>query len=391
MRSLELFTGAGGLALGLAAAGFQHVALVERDQDSCATLCENQRRRVKDMAPWRIAQCEVERFDYSSVPEDIELLAAGVPCQPFSIGGKHRGHEDDRNMFPETVEAIRKLRPKAVLIENVRGLMRSSFARYFGYIQLMLTYPEIRRRSDERWCDHFTRLERYHTRGRPDGLHYRVVARVLNAADYGVPQKRERVFIVAFRSELHLEWSFPPCTHSQDALLWSQFVTRDYWHRHEAPKRLIPKPGGKISHRVERLRDGLLPLLQPWRTVRDAISDLARPSHKRGSDEPDLTHFLIPGARQYVGHTGSVLDEPAKTLKAGDHGVPGGENMLAREDGSVRYFTIRESARLQTFPDEYVFPSSWTESMRQIGNAVPVQLAECLGKDILARLRTRIH
>jgi DNA (cytosine-5)-methyltransferase 1 len=391
MKSVELFTGAGGLALGLSTAGFHHLALVERDEHSCETLRENQRRNVADMSSWQVAEQDIERFDFTSIPEGIELLAAGVPCQPFSIGGKHRGHEDDRNMFPETVEAVRRLKPKAVLIENVRGLKRPSFAKYFGYIQLMVAYPEIRRLPKEDWFHHLARLERYHTWGKPDGLHYRVVVQVLNAADYGVPQKRERVFIVAFRSDLHLEWSFPPCTHSQDSLLWSQFITQEYWEQHRVPKRLIPRPTGKVNRRIARLRDGLLPLVQSWRTVRDAISDLPKPAKKRGSDEPSLNHFYIPGARQYVGHTGSALDEPAKTLKAGDHGVPGGENMLTELDGSVRYFTIRESARLQTFPDEYVFPGSWTESMRQIGNAVPVRLAECLGRDILARLRARLQ
>jgi DNA (cytosine-5)-methyltransferase 1 len=391
MKSIELFTGAGGLALGLAGAGFQHLAVVERDEHSCATLRENQRRGVRDMSSWKISEREIQKFDFTGIPEDIELLAAGVPCQPFSIGGKHRGHEDERNMFPETVEAVRKLKPKAVLIENVRGLKRPSFAKYFGYIQLMVAYPEVRRKPKEDWTNHLSRLERYHTGGKPAGLYYRVVAQVLNAADYGVPQKRERVFIVAFRNDLHLEWSFPPCTHSQDALLNSQFVTREYWDRHRVPNRQIPKPSEKLTLRLDRLSDGLLPLSRPWQTVRDAISDLPRPAKKRGLDEPSLTHFSIPGARQYVGHTGSALDEPAKTLKAGDHGVPGGENMLAEPDGSVRYFTIRESARLQTFPDEYVFPGSWTESMRQIGNAVPVRLAECLGNDILTRLRTRLQ
>jgi DNA (cytosine-5)-methyltransferase 1 len=391
MKSVELFTGAGGLALGLAGAGFRHLALVERDEDSCATLRENQSRRVRDMSSWRILQQDVEQLDFAAVPENIDLLAAGVPCQPFSIGGKHRGHEDDRNMFPATVEAVRRLKPKAILIENVRGLKRPSFAKYFGYIQLMVAYPEIGRRSSEGWFDHLSRLERYHTRGKPDGLYYRVVTQVLNAADFGVPQKRERVFIVAFRNDLHLEWSFPSCTHSQDALLWSQFITREYWEKHRVPKRLISKPYDKLTTRIERLRAGLLPFKQPWRTVRDAIGDLPRPARSRGFDEPGLTHFQIPGARPYIGHTGSALDEPAKTLKAGDHGVPGGENMLAEPDGSVRYFTIRESARLQTFPDEFVFPGSWTESMRQIGNAVPVRLAECLGKDILANLKSRLQ
>jgi len=96
-----------------------------------------------------------------------------------------------------------------------------------------------------------------------------------------------------------------------------------------------------------------------------------------------LNHVGNPGARVYPGHTGSPLDEPAKTLKAGDHGVPGGENMLRRPDGTVRYFTVREAARLQTFPDAYHFQGAWTEAMRQLGNAVPVALARAVA------LRTR--
>lgn len=98
-------------------------------------------------------------------------------------------------------------------------------------------------------------------------------------------------------------------------------------------------------------------------------------------------HVFNPGARSYPGHTGSPLDEPGKTLKAGDHGVPGGENMLLRPDGSVRYFTVREAARLQTFPDDYVFRGSWTETMRQLGNAVPVRLAEVIAGSVAATLR----
>src|SRR5260370_12883408 len=292
-------------------------------------------------------------------------------------------------MFPQAVDIIRAVKPMAVLIENVRGLTRSSFARYFNYIQLMLSYPEVRRKTGDEWQDHFARLERYHTRGRPEGLYYRVIARVLNAADYGVPQKRERVFIVGFRSDLGLEWSFPQPTHSFDSLLWEQFHSGEYWRRHSVSRRFVPRANSSILMKVDKLKSGLLPLQKPWITVRDVISDLPRPSKKREPDEPGLNHFFIPGARSYVGHTGSPLDEPAKTLKAGDHGVPGGENMLLEPDGSVRYFTIRESARLQTFPDDSVFPGSWTESMRQIGNAVPVTLATYLARNIRAILKGR--
>jgi DNA (cytosine-5)-methyltransferase 1 len=103
-------------------------------------------------------------------------------------------------------------------------------------------------------------------------------------------------------------------------------------------------------------------------------------------------HVGNPGARTYTGHTGSPWDEPSKTLKAGDHGVPGGENILRREDGSVRYFTVREAARLQTFPDEYVFRGAWCEGFRQLGNAVPVDLACAVATSVRERLeRPRIE
>jgi DNA (cytosine-5)-methyltransferase 1 len=387
MQSIELYSGAGGLALGISRAGFNHLAVVEIDQDSCATIRENQRRRVDGMHRWPVFNCDVRDFDASSIPEGIELIAAGVPCQPFSIGGKHKGHADERNLFPETIEVIRRVRPLAVLLENVRGLRRPSFSRYFSYIELMLTYPDIIRKKDEQWIEHLARLERHHTKGTRDGLHYQVVHRVLNAADYGIPQKRERLFMVAIRADLGVEWSFPSPSHSPDSLLCEQYCSGDYWDRHRvASKDRLPF-GLDIKERVRTLRNRLVPpTLKPWRTVRDAFSDLAQPFSRRSQDEPALTHFVIDGARTYAGHTGSPLDEPAKTLKAGVHGVPGGENMVVLQDGSVRYFTIRESARLQTFPDNFVFTSSWTESMRQIGNAVPVMLAEHVAR----RLKTTL-
>jgi DNA (cytosine-5)-methyltransferase 1 len=391
MQSVELYTGAGGLALGISRAGFKHLAVIELDRHSCNTIQENQNRRVEGVDYWPVFNCDVREFDFGSLPKGIELLAAGVPCQPFSIGGKHKGHSDERNLFPQTIDVIRCLKPKAVIIENVRGLRRPSFAKYFGYIELMLTYPEIVRKKEEQWAEHLSRLERYHTRGKRDGLLYRVVHRILNAADYGVPQKRERLFMVAIRADLGIEWSFPAATHSPERLLWEQFCSEEYWDRCDVPAGRRPKPAGALRARIRNLRSLLVPpTLKPWRTVREAISSLPKPPRFRTTDEPGLTHFSIPGARSYAGHTGSPLDEPAKTLKAGVHGVPGGENMLAEPDGSVRYFTIRESARLQTFPDSFVFPSSWTESMRQIGNAVPVMLAEQIAVNLKSTLSQRM-
>jgi DNA (cytosine-5)-methyltransferase 1 len=127
------------------------------------------------------------------------------------------------------------------------------------------------------------------------------------------------------------------------------------------------------------------PNSRPWRTVRDAICDLPGPGASGAIGIAN--HRFQPGARSYPGHTGSPLDEAAKTLKAGVHGVPGGENMLLLPDGSVRYFTVRESARLQTFPDAYELHGSWSEAMRQLGNAVPVELARVIASDVGQHLR----
>jgi DNA (cytosine-5)-methyltransferase 1 len=126
--------------------------------------------------------------------------------------------------------------------------------------------------------------------------------------------------------------------------------------------------------------------LKPWRTVRDALAGLPDPEFEPDAARRFLDHRFQPGVRFYPGHVGSGLDQPAKTLKAGDHGVPGGENALVRADGTGRYFTVRESARLQTFPDSYAFDCSWSEAMRQLGNAVPVTLAHAVAESVARAL-----
>ena len=120
--------------------------------------------------------------------------------------------------------------------------------------------------------------------------------------------------------------------------------------------------------------------------LRDALRDIPDPEFHPRTSSSFLNHRFQPGARSYKGHTGSPLDEPAKTLKAGVHGVPGGENAPPRPDGSIRYFSVRESARLQNFPDDFLFHGSWTETMHQLGNAVPVELARVVGEDVARHL-----
>jgi len=387
MKSVELFAGAGGLAMGVSLAGFDSLAVVEWDRWACDSIRENQRRGFPLVQDWNVWEGDVRHFDWATIPEGIDLLAGGPPCQPFSMGGKHRAFGDRRDMFPATVEIVRKLRPKSFLLENVKGLTRSSFANYYQYILLQLEFPEVVRGEKESWSEHFTRLQEEKTSGarHSSGLTYNVVPTLVNAADYGVPQKRERVFIVGFRADLGIEWSFPKPTHTLDALLHAQWVTGEYWERHRIAKRNRPEVPERLEMRVRKLASWLLPVdEQPWRTVRDALEEMPDP---RGRDDALFhNHNFQHGARSYPGHTGSPLDLPAKTLKAGDHGVPGGENMMVLESGEVRYFSARESARLQTFPDGYVFKGSWSEIMRQLGNAVPV----ALGRQVAASVAERI-
>lgn len=379
-QSLELFTGAGGLALGTHMAGFHHRMLLEWNEDACDTLQANaSAASISGIDAWRIVQADARLVDFGSIGA-VDLIAGGPPCQPFSIGGKHRGMDDVRDMIPQFVRAVRELSPRAFVLENVRGLLRTSFRTYFSYVTLQLSHPTVVRREEESWEEHLRRLEDIHTSGQDSDLNYRVVFRLLNAADYGVPQTRERVFIVGFRSDTGIEWHFPEPTHSQEALIHEQRVTGEYWNRHEVPSLSL------MPDSPPRVRIGKMPLplvqLRAWRTVRDAICDLPAPTIDQDNIAGHTNHRLRLGARSYTGHTGSPLDWPAKTLKAGDHGVPGGENMIAFQNDSVRYFTVREAARLQTFPDGWHFEGSWTEAMRQLGNAVPVTLAHTIAKSV---------
>ena len=375
--------------MGLELSDFQHKAVIEWDRWSCDTIRENQERKYPLVENWPLHRFDVREFGYDSLKENIDLVAGGPPCQPFSMGGRHRAHLDGRDMFPATVDVVRQLRPRAFVVENVKGLTRSAFANYFQYILLQLEFPEIPAKKDEEWLDHLARLEKEKTSGRRKGLTYEIVHRVLNATDYGIPQKRERVFIVGFRHDLGIDWSFPSKSHSLDSLLVSQWITGDYWDRHRIAKSKRPKLPALYSSRVDRIRrqnDRPDRTAHAWRTVRDAVADLPDPERDDREQPGVFNHRFQPGARTYKGHTGSPLDLPAKTLKAGDHGVPGGENMMVKDDGTVRYFTVRESARLQTFSDGYVFHGSWTETMRQLGNAVPVELAHLIGSSIAERL-----
>jgi DNA (cytosine-5)-methyltransferase 1 len=378
MRSVEIFSGIGGLALGLSQAGIEHECLIEWDKHCHQTLhfnCESQ----KSMSRWKLIHNDVRDIDFRQWEDRIDLIAGGPPCQPFSLGGKHRANNDSRDMFPQAARSVREVRPKFFLFENVKGLARPNFRQYFEYILFLLRFPEINIKDGETWLQHQIRLQKHANTKARTGLEYVIAWKVLNAADYGIPQIRERVIILGIRSDLGVLPTFPRPTHSESRLWYEQGVSHEYWERHgmkipsdENLKRPISK---NFVHHIENIK--------PWRTVRDAIEGLCDPELGTGGAS---NHIYKSGARSYPGHCGSFIDEPSKTIKAGAHGVPGGENMVRMRNGKLRYFTVRESARIQTFPDNYVFHSSWTESMRQIGNAVPVELGRLIGLHLVSLL-----
>lgn len=381
IESLELFCGTGGLALGLQQAGLQHKALIECDKDSCENIAANIINGYKLIQNWSVIQSDIRMIRFNERFSGIQLVSGGPPCQPFSLAGKHQANKDQRDLFPEAIRAVRELRPYAFIFENVKGLLRPAFSRYFNYILLQLRYPDLIIRDNMTLEEHINELELCNANGKRNELTYNVAFTLLNAADYGVPQLRQRVVIVGFRSDLNSNWVFPAPTHSKDALLYSKWVNGIYWRRHGLPTpKSIPV---KDRNTLERLKKNP-PSLLPWVTVRDALDGLPDPM-KKNSSVPN--HEFRGCAKSYPGHSGSILDEPSKTIKAGVHGVPGGENMLILDDGTQRYYTVRESARIQTFPDEYLFHGSWSKSMRQIGNAVPVKLAKTIGYSIYQELK----
>ena len=388
--SIELFTGGGGLALAMHDAGFRHLVAVELEKRACATLRAN---RANDYTAsgalpsklsdrWPLVEGDVHNVDFNRWHGQVDVIAGGVPCQPWSLGGVHKGYDDHRNLWPELFRCVRETRPKAIIAENVKGLLRPSFKPYYDYILNELAAPFEQRVDGEDWRDHDKRLVKAIKANAVDPTErYDVKYLLVNAADYGVPQIRWRVFVVAFRKDLGLAgWSFPQPTHSELALQHAQ-DSGDYWEGHGIP------PHSEYVLETLPVADRRV----PWRTLRDAIRDLPEPLSDYVEHPAWLHHQGWPGARQYPGHTPNALDRPAKTVKAGVHGVPGGESVLRRDDGSIRYMTVRETARVMTFPDTWRLEGPRGEQMRQLGNAVPVQLGHVMANAVAAAISPDPH
>lgn len=379
MKSLELFSGAGGLAKGLETAGFDHLAFVEFNRDACQTLREN-------FDPLKVFEGDIRDYDFSKLGP-VDMVAGGPPCQPFSLGGKHKASNDLRDMFPYALEAINILRPKAFIFENVKGLLRSSFAEYFEYIILRLEYPDYTDQKYDDWREHLARL-RAMASCAATPPEYHVQYQLINAADYGIAQTRERVIVVGIRADLNAKWTFPAGEHSLERLLWEQYISGEYWTRHHIRKPLDYSHSSHFMRRIERIRQryGLIPpSSKPWVTMRDVLGHLPDPVSDHGISD----HEFRDGARSYPGHTGSMYDLPSKTIKAGGHGVPGGENMIRFSDDSIRYLTVHEAKLIQGFPEDFAIHGAWGEAMRQIGNAVPALIGNTIGESLWALIQDK--
>lgn len=439
--SVELFAGGGGLAMGVHRAGFRPLLFNEFDARACGTLEATARRTLgpsgvrrttspkpRPPAPWEPAPLfpgDVRELDLTDFQGKVDLLAGGPPCQPFSTGGVAKGDEDKRNMFPAVFKAIRQVQPKAVICENVRGLVRPSFRDYFEYIKHELTLPFVERDEEAPWHEHDRQLTRLIEEGGGGATDQRYIVRhfMVNAADYGVPQIRHRVIIVAFREDLGVDVDafVKDVTNTPfgEEALYRTMRDEDgsYWRRHAVPdyvrdevRSRLPESLGDESENEERK-------IKPWRTLRDAIQgygtderlpalppiDLGKLDRRTEQGGNITDHVGWPNARIYKGHTPNELDRPAKTVKAGVHGVPGGESVMLLDDrerdASVpggwrrlhRYMTVRETARVMTFPDEWHGVGPRGEKMRQLGNAVPVVLAEFFAKKVAAALASVGH
>jgi DNA (cytosine-5)-methyltransferase 1 len=371
---IELFAGGGGMAVGLRQAGFTPANFYESNGECCDTLTKNILGKNATLLG-KVIRGKTEQVDWKPFQGIVRLLAGGAPCQPFSLGGKHHAHRDERNLFPEVLRAVRETKPMAVLLENVRGIVRHSFRFYFEYVLRQLQFPSVAPRQNEKWRDHDDRLKKLELK---DASEYHVVFRLLNAADFGVPQNRLRVFIVATRTDFPT-YVFPNKTHSRE-MLENALHGKEYWERHGIAR---PSINGK-NDQLKLDEDVFL----PWVTVRDALAGLPLPA----SDEADaqMNHWIIPGARSYHGHTGSQMDWIGKTIKAGVHGVPGGENTLIDSSGKLRYFTLRETARIQSFPDKHIFEGARIHVTRQIGNAVPSRLAAAVATPLYTLISTEL-
>lgn len=300
LTSIEVCAGAGGQALGLEMAGFEHVALVENDARCCETLRLNR-------PSWKVLEEDLNLFDGAPYA-GVDLVAGGVPCPPFSHAGKQLGHLDDRDLFPAALKLVEQTKPKAVLLENVRGLLDPKFASYRQQI--------------------LDRLEE---------LGYKGEWKLMQAADFGVPQLRPRAILVALQPEYFEYFKWPEPTHADKHVSVGEALYEE-----------MASMGWKFADEWKRLADKVAPTLVGG-------------SKKHGGADLGPTRAKAAWAKMSVDGKG-VADEPPQ----------------ADFEGQPR-LTVRMTATLQGFPKDWKIAGRKTSAYKQVGNAFPPPVAAAVG------------
>lgn len=310
LESIEICAGAGGQALGLEQAGFGHLAAIEIDKAACQTLRDNR-------ASWNVVEADLKEVSLREY-EGVDLLAGGVPCPPFSMAGKQLGKDDERDLFPDALRFVRETKPKAVMLENVRGLAGTKFNDYRADIRRAL-----------------------------ESSGYVVGWKVLNAAEFGVPQLRPRFILVALLEEFASFYRWPE--------------------------------GGK-----------------PRVTVGEALEDLmAEGGWKHASDwanrANEIAPTLVGGSKKHGGADLGPTRAKGQWLKLGVDGKGLADAPPSADMGAdyVPRLTLRMTARIQGFPDSWAFSGKKTPAYRQVGNAFPPPVAHAVGQSIKSALRKK--
>jgi len=333
MNMIEMCAGAGGQALGLHRAGFQHAALIEIDKHACETLRHN--NNILKLGWGEIIEGDLKDFSENAADafrDKITLVAGGVPCPPFSKAGKQLGHLDERDLFPTALKIVSKVLPKAVLLENVAGLKDDIFAGYRRFIRDEL-----------------------------DALGYSSEWRLLHASDFGVPQLRPRFILVALRKEIFEHFNWPSPTHVRPPTVG------------EALYDLVASKGWKGA--------------AAWKLKANTIAPtLVGGSKKHGG--PDLGPARAKAAWFKLGINGHRVGDVDERPSADFKGVKLRSGKIRDGYENMPLLDVRMAARIQGFPDDWEFIGSKTHAYRQVGNAFPPPVAEAVGKSIIAAIES---
>ena len=311
LTSLEICAGAGGQALGLEKAGFSHAGLVEIDINACETLVTNRPK-------WHVIQGDLRKFSGKKYA-GVDLLAGGVPCPPFSVAGNQLGANDERDLFPEALRLVKTIRPKAIMLENVKGLFNPSFATYRESIIQKLSL-----------------------------LGYNADWKLLNASDYGVSQLRPRTILVAFQKQLNIHFTWP----------------KEY-------TKPVPTVGNLL---YDLMASNSWEHVDEWSSKANKIAPtIVGGSKKHGGPDLGPTRAKQAWAEMGVDGNGIANEAPLKSFI----GLP--------------KLTVKMTARIQGFPDDWIITGKKTAAYRQVGNAFPPPVANAVGKEIAKALKKNHH